>query len=437
MVMEQEEKTKFSLAGIAISFFVLIVLPLTITGVIISKGVVKVGEEATQANLRILDDSQKQVIEARAKTLAEAVAQFYSEREKDIRIASILPRDEEAYSTFLNSYTIGVIKASNVGIVKIPILLYHEIAFLGKDGKEELKITNAGVVSKEKLRDMSYPENGEFGHEEYFLKAKSLTPGEFYIGPLMGYHVSKAEFDAGKRFEGVQRLATPVFDSSGFAGVVELALNFVHVMEFTDHIVPTEADKLFAEVNADENNFTFMVDRDGFVISHPADYLIMGLGKDKKPVQVMKADNYQALIASGTGAMNVMDMGFRDENLQKIHTLASEGKSGSFTYTLGDSRFFIAYAHIPYYGNGFVKPKGFGWIGMQVDIDRYHHLSQEKVKEIQQKVARWEKSSISVVIVSLILLFLIALILSRGIYRQMIKRVDEGKNIPPEDEHKD
>jgi hypothetical protein len=135
--------------------------------------------------------------------------------------------------------------------------------------------------------------------------------------------------------------------------------------------------------------------------------------------------------------MNVMDMGFRDENLQKIHALASEGKSGSFTYTLGDSRFFIAYAHIPYYGNGFVKPKGFGWIGMQVDIDQYHHLSQEKVKEIQQKVARWEKSSISVVIVSLILLFLIALILSRGIYRQMIKRVDEGKNIPPEDEHKD
>jgi len=37
--MEQEEKNKLSFASIAISFFILIVLPLTITGVIISKGV--------------------------------------------------------------------------------------------------------------------------------------------------------------------------------------------------------------------------------------------------------------------------------------------------------------------------------------------------------------------------------------------------------------
>jgi len=430
--MEQEEKNKLSFASIAISFFILIVLPLTITGVIISKGVVKVGEEATQANLRVLDEPEKQGIVAQAKTLAEAVAQFYAEREKDIRIASILPRDERAYATFLNSNTMGVVKTSNVGVIKIPEMIYREIAFIGKDGKEVLKVTKSGKAPDDQLRDMSNPENGEYGSEDYFLKAKLLQPGDFYIGPVVGQHVTKAEFEAGKRFDGIQRIAAPVFDSSGFAGVVVLSLNFVHTMEFTDHIQPTDPGRIFAEIKADDSNYTFMVDRDGNVISHPSDYLLGGYGADKKPVPVMDADNYQKLMETGEGSLNMATIGFKDENLSKINAMVYETKNGSLTYNLGDTRYFVAYAQIPYYGDGFTKPKGMGWIGMLVDIDKYHQLSQEKVKDIQQKVARWQKSSITVVIVSLILLFMIALILSRGIYRQ-IRRATEGEHPAPDD----
>ncbi|HHO76570.1 MAG TPA: hypothetical protein ENN05_09110 [Deltaproteobacteria bacterium] len=417
--MEQEGKTNFSFASIAISFFILIVLPLTITGVIISKGVVKVGEEATQANLRILDDSQKQSIGGRAQTVADAVAQFLSDREKDIRIASILPRDENSYTTFIRSNTRGIIKSSNVGMIKIPMPLYREISFLNKSGMEVLKVTNEGVVAKGKLKDMSNPDNGEYGSEDYFLKAKSLAPGEYYMGPVVGRHVSKAEFAEGKRFDAIIRLATPVFDSNGFAGVVGLALEYVHIMEFTDHIIPTESGMFFAEINADDMNYAFMVDREGFMISHPLDYFLRGLDENMNPVEVMNEQNYQELSKTGTGSMNVLSMGFIDENLPKIQSLASEGKSGSLTYTLKDKRIFVAYAHIPYYGNGFSKPQGFGWVGMIVDIDKYHHLSQEKVKEIQLKVERWQKSSIVVVFVSLILLFIIALILARGLYRSI------------------
>lgn len=132
--MDQEAKSSFSFASIAVSFFILIVLPLTITGVIISKGVVKVGEEATQANLRILDDSQKLSIGARTQAVADAVAQFLSDVEKDMRIASILPRDVNSYATFLKSNTRGLVQSSQVGVVRIPVPVYHEIQFLNKDG---------------------------------------------------------------------------------------------------------------------------------------------------------------------------------------------------------------------------------------------------------------------------------------------------------------
>lgn len=423
--MEKEAKTNFSFASIALSFFILIVLPLTITGVIISKGVIKVGEEATQANLRILDDNQKLSIAGRAQNVADAVAQFLSDREKDIRIASILPRDEQSYTTFLKSNTRGVIQSSNVGIVKIPLPVYQEIAFLDKTGKEALKVTVNGVVPKDQLRDMSNPANGQYGEEDYFLKAKDLAPGEFYMGPVVGQHVNRQEYDSGKRFSGIVRMAAPVFDSSGFAGVVEMAMDFRHIMEFTDHIVPTEPGMVFAKVNPDDMNYTFLVGRDGTILSHPAQYFIGGLGADRKPVPVMDDKNYGELSRTGEGSMNVLNMGFLDENLPKIHALAASGKSGSFTYTVDNKRIFIAYAHIPYYGSIYSKPEGYGWIGMTVDIDKYHKLSEDKVKDIQLKVERWQKSSIVVVFVSLILLFVIALILARGLYRSIQRR--DGK----------
>ena len=434
--MDQEGKKRFSFASVAISFFILIVLPLSITGIIISRGVVKVGEEATQANLRILDENQKQSIEGRAKTVAEAVAQFLDEREKDIRIASILPRNETAYSTFLASNTRGVIQVSDMGIVKVPRSIYREIAFLGKNGKEVIRVTVDGVVKPQNLRDMSKPENGEYGYEDYFSKARSMAPGDFYFGPVVGYHVNKAEFEAEKNFNGLIRMAAPVFDSTGFAGVVELSLNFIHIMEFTDHIVPTEAGMTYARVDLSEGNYVYMVDREGFVISHPLDYFIKGLSKNKVPLPVVDESSYKKYLETGNGIINVAQMGFVDENLPRIHALASEGKLGSFTYALETSRIFVAYAPIPYYGDGFSKPQGFGWIGMTVDIDKYRQLSQAKVEEIQQKVARWQKSSIMVVIVSLILLFAIALILSRGIYRAISSTQYENE-IPPVSDDED
>jgi hypothetical protein len=278
------------------------------------------------------------------------------------------------------------------------------------------------VVPKDKLKDMSNPANGDFGAEDYFQKAKQLAPGDIYMGNVVGFHVTKQEFEAGKQFNGIIRIAAPVFDSTGFAGVVELALDFSHIMEFTGHIVPTEPGMVFAKVNPDDVNYTFLIGRDGAALAHPSQYLIGGLGPDKNAVPTMDDKSYNELIKTGCGGMNVLNMGFMDENLPKIHALAVSGKSGSFTYTVDNKRIFIAYAHIPYYGSVYSKPEGFGWVGMMVDIDKYHKLSEEKVKDIQLKVERWQKSSIIVVFVSLILLFIIALILARGLYRSIQKR---------------
>jgi hypothetical protein len=353
------------------------------------------------------------------------VAQFLSDVEKDVRIASILPRDAGSYATFLKSNTRGVIESSQAGIVRIPVPVYLEIAFLNREGNTVLRVTSDGKA---------VTGDGSYAQEEFFVRAKGLAPGEFYMGPVVGADVSREEAAAGKKFEGVIRLASPVFDSTGFAGVVELALNVVHLAEFTDHVVPTEPGMVFADVQADDLNYAFMVYRNGLIISHPSDYLIWGYDENNQPAPVWDETNYAQLSQTGEGGINVLNMGFLDENLPKIHALASEGRSGSLTYNLDNTRIFAAYAPIPYYGNGFSKPQGFGWVGMIVDIDRYHSLSQEKVEEIRAKVERWQKSSIVVVFVSLILLFIIALILARGLYRSIQRAAKDTDSMPGRDD---
>ena len=55
----------------------------------------------------------------------------------------------------------------------------------------------------------------------------------------------------------------------GFAGEIILSLDYRHLAEFTDHLVPTQAEKVF-ETDASSGNYAYMVDNRGFVISHPS-----------------------------------------------------------------------------------------------------------------------------------------------------------------------
>jgi hypothetical protein len=87
--------------------------------------------------------------------------------------------------------------------------------------------------------------------------------------------------------------------------------------------------------------------------------------------------------------MNVLNMGFMDENLPKIHALAASGKI-RFVHLYG--RLIREYSSpmrtFPITDPCTGKPEGFGLGQHMVDIDKYHKLSEEKVKDIQHKVER-------------------------------------------------
>ena len=84
-----------------------------------------------------------------------------------------------------------------------------------------------------------------------------------YVSPVTGWYVSKAAFVNGARFSGVVRFATPVFNKEGFAGIISLAMDYRFLSQFTDHIIPTQAEQVF-EADASTGNYAYMVDNRRF-----------------------------------------------------------------------------------------------------------------------------------------------------------------------------
>ncbi len=104
----------------------------------------------------------------------------------------------------------------------------------------------------------------------------------------------------GKRFQGLVRWATPVLREGKTIGYVTLALDHSHIMEFTDHVVPTE--RRYAQISdGSTGNYAFMWDYKSRNISHPRDYFIVGYdpktGEEELPW--LEKDHYYTWQKSG------------------------------------------------------------------------------------------------------------------------------------------
>ena len=198
---------------------------------------------------------------------------------KDLQVATIIPSKETVYKQFVseNKKPVWIKRDGKIQQVLIP--LYKEMALIDKNGNEQIKIVDGQAVPARKLINVSNPANTTYKTEDYFAKTKNLNKGEVYVSPVTGLYVDKAAFEKGQRFSGIVRFATPIFNKDGFAGIITLALDYRHLAEFTDHLVPTQAEKVF-KTDASTGNYAYMVDNRGFVISHPADYHIVGLNRD-------------------------------------------------------------------------------------------------------------------------------------------------------------
>jgi hypothetical protein len=415
MADNKEGKQSFTIARF---FFLLIVIPLSLMAILIANGIFKLGVTVKEKTVSVLDQKSQQEIMIRAINTADEIAGFLMERKKDLLIATIIPMTDTAFRQFIQENQKPLWIREDGKVRQVLSYLYTEMALTDKEGNELIKIVNGESVPKAKLINVSKPTNTTYKTEKYFASVRGLNRGEVYISPVTGWYVNRADFEKGKRFSGIIRLATPMFDKQGFAGVLMLALDYRHLAGFTDHIIPTQAGYVF-EADGSTGNYAYLVDNKGFVISHPYDYHITGLTADGTPAPPLTEKNMAELTAKGEAVLNLNALGFMDAALPEIARNAAAGNSGVKVYKFGGHTKFVAYAPVKFYSNDYPQPAGFGWVGMGLDVEKYNEVAIRTSQNIEKEAKSWTSTIIVILIISVILLFLIMSLLARGITRSI------------------
>jgi len=307
--------------------------------------------------------------------------------------------------------------------------LYLEMTAIDLTGKETLKVT-AGGITNPGLADISDPLNTYVKAEHYFAELQKLKPGEIYVSDVIGAYVGSKvigqytpaavakrgleyephlsgyagkENPMGRRFQGIIRWATPVVSNGQVTGYVSLALDHTHVMEFTDHLVPTET-RYSPISDASTGNYAFMWDAKARNISHPRDYFIVGYdsetgkpavpwleeklyrdwkdsgvsieaflkqapkfhdqGHDKKPSK--------ELMSEGNIALDCRYLNFAPQCAGWMN-LTQQGGSGSFVIFWSGLWKLTTAASIPYFtGQYGDSPRGFGFVTIGANVKAFH-----------------------------------------------------------------
>ncbi len=322
--------------------------------------------------------------------------------------------------------------------------LYAEMTFVDPSGQEIIKITTSDMMDPQ-LQAVAIKENTWLKAESYFERLQNLKENEIDVSRVIGAYVPSSligpftperaesagvpfspemsayagkENPVGQRFKGIVRWSTPVVRDNAIVGYVTLALDHQHIMEFTDHIVPT--DERYTEISdAGSGNYAFLWDYEGRNISHPRDYFIVGYDPDTGDLAVpwLSQDVYDAWEKSGLSYSEFQKKApvYRDQSREKKPSLAlrnagnialdcrfldfapqctgwrnltQNGGSGSFVIFWSGLWKLSTAATIPYYTGQYKNsPRGFGWVTIGANVGEFHRPALETKASIDKKIA--------------------------------------------------
>lgn len=307
--------------------------------------------------------------------------------------------------------------------------LYLELTFVDVTGQEQIKVTTSPTLSPE-LRQVSDRHNTFARAETWFAEASLLQPGEVHVSEMVGVYTPSrvigpytpqaaervgepfapeasayagTENPLGRRFRGLVRWVTPVVRGGETIGYVTLALDQRHLAAFTDSLDPTEGR--YTDIpDPRQGNYAFMLDHRGRTITHPRHYYIVGYDPETGGLVPpwMEQAMYEEWQSSGLSIEAYLEQAptFHHQSLSKRpaleqlrqgtiaadcrflnfapqcigwYDLTGDGGSGSFQIFWSDVWKLNTAAPIPYYTGPYAdSERGFGYITVGVDIDRFH-----------------------------------------------------------------
>lgn len=426
------------------AFLLLSILPLCALGVSTLEGLRDIGQRAIDSSTAQLEKRARESLELRAIDLAGRVGQLLNSCEADLFTLEMLPRDPAIYRQFSLNHRKSL--WTRTGTDKSPveihpeIPLYREIAFIGPDGREKVRIEEDRIVGPSELRDVSRPENTTYKSERYFEETRKLKEGEIYVSHVTGWHVTRAEQlqgarrieDAvqGKKFEGVVRFATPCFGPGGkFEGMVMLSLDHRHLVELTLHILPTE-ERFVVFPSYSSGNYAFMFDNEGWIISHPKFYDIRSLRPDGSRFDASSPSYTREKLLGGEVPFNLDATKFINPNYPLMAREVRAGRSGvTDTFNVGGTPRVMAYAPIRFNGTPCYKNGIFGGITIGVETDKFKEPALLTRTKIDEMVSQTKQNSLIILGGTALVAVLLALILARTFTRPIFYLARKAREI--------
>ena len=442
------------------------------------------GTTFSKESVKALDNRAREELERLTTDTARAVADFLHDRDRDVLLAARMEPTSNVYQAFMESRGRWVIDpgewdlsadgkgwapksvSNQPGKLAVPsnaensqdfhsrppetvvrnqlAPLYHEMTFVGLDGKERLKVSLTNVLPKD-LRDVSKRENTWAKAETYFQHLAGLKPGEVYVSEVVGPYVPsriigpvvpgraeklglpfKPEEEAyagtenpvGRKFQGLVRWATPVQKAGKVVGYVTLALDHTHIRSFTDNLMPT-AQRYTAISDATNGNYAFMWDHKDRSIAHPRHHSIVGFDPENglpatpwleasihegwqasgKPLaeylsnvkvfdqQTREKKPAAALTKAGMVGLDCRYLNFAPQ-CQGWHDLTEHGGSGSFLILWTGVWKLTTAAAIPYFTGQYAQsPRGFGYVTIGANVDDFHAPALATTQKMEASLA--------------------------------------------------
>lgn len=327
------------------------------------------------------------------------------------------------------------------GAIRINRPLYMEMTFVDLSGNELIKVGSSDELSPAR-KNIAQKINTYCNAESYFPHLQKLKPGEIYVSEVIGEYIkghmigtysetralengiafnpedsgyAGKENPVGKRFQGIVRWATPVLKNNTITGYVTLALDHTHIMEFTDHIIPTK-ERYSAISDAGSGNYAFMWDYKGRNISHPRDYFIHGYdpATGEQAVPWLDTELYELWNDNGKSVSSFESVApqFKEQSLEKKpappltkagmlgldcrylnfapqcsgwFNLTHDGGSGSFVIFWSGLWKLTTAAAIPYYTGIYGEsPRGFGFVTIGANVNEFHSSALQTAEKIQE-----------------------------------------------------
>ncbi|MEA3289430.1 MAG: ATP-binding protein [Campylobacterota bacterium] len=448
-----------------------------------------VANKSIDDSIIALDKSAQDSLERLTVTKANQIAEFLYERDADLLFLSTQQPSNNLFSNFFDSKQKTVIvspkyiydeknsiwiKKENINkkedriivpleenrkdfsfhdfkeIEKKSMPLYKEITFIDLNGKEIYKKSTVN----NRLLDVSLVKNTFSKAEDYYKKIQNLKKGEIYVSDVIGTYVGtkvlgnftkekakKAgigfepekygyggkENPVGKKFDGLIRFVTPYFENNIKLGYITIALDHIHIMEYSDTLNPVKKDILREISDASDGNYAFINDYKYRMISHPKDYHINGFDKDTgkrvapwvsddiaKKFQKSNIDdlntflkdypkfenqsrdkkpNMEQLLNDGAVALDCRYLNFAPQ-CTSFKQITQEGGYGSCLIFFSDVWKLTTTAAIPYYTGQYGDTKvGFGTFGIGANVAEFH-AAANKTKDNIARILKNEETTL-------------------------------------------